>query len=190
MTYLATLVPNLADPLKYAVVSGAVVGGGLTVIANAPNPAGQTLLAPYFDDAISPIWLFAGALVPTLVALGDVHALTKNLSHEGMKGMKRLKEKHSLFFDGRRQAEALKESALDLHASVFNAFSLVFDRRKKRERFSSALFKPFILHVRFLDTKKKAAAGVPRRPCVSLTRPRTGCVRRAGTASASGGRRG
>ena len=69
MTYLATLVPNLADSLKYAVVSGAVVGGGLTVIANAPNPAGQTLLAPYFDDAVSPIWLFAGALGPTLVAL-------------------------------------------------------------------------------------------------------------------------
>jgi len=70
VTYLATLVPNLADPLKYAVVSGAVIGGGLTVIANAPNPAGQTLLAPYFDDAVSPAWLFAGALLPTLVALG------------------------------------------------------------------------------------------------------------------------
>jgi len=70
VTYLATLVPNLADALKYAVVSGAVVGGGLTVIANAPNPAGQTLLAPYFDDAVSPIWLFLGALAPTLVALG------------------------------------------------------------------------------------------------------------------------
>jgi hypothetical protein len=69
VTYLATLVPNLADPLKYAVVSGAVVGGGLTVIANAPNPAGQTLLAPYFDNAISPLGLLLGALVPTLVAL-------------------------------------------------------------------------------------------------------------------------
>jgi len=69
VTYLATLVPNLAEPLKYAVVSGAVVGGGLTVIANAPNPAGQTLLAPYFDNAVSPIWLFLGALAPTLVAL-------------------------------------------------------------------------------------------------------------------------
>ena len=40
ITYLATLVPNLDDRLKIAVVEGAVTGGGLTVIANAPNPAG------------------------------------------------------------------------------------------------------------------------------------------------------
>ncbi len=46
ITYLATLVPNLDDPLKIAVVEGAVTGGGLTVIANAPNPAGQALLGP------------------------------------------------------------------------------------------------------------------------------------------------
>jgi hypothetical protein len=45
ITYLATLVPNLDDRLKLAVVEGAVTGGGLTVIANAPNPAGQALLA-------------------------------------------------------------------------------------------------------------------------------------------------
>jgi Na+/H+ antiporter NhaD/arsenite permease-like protein len=70
ITYLATLVPTLADPLKHAVVSGAVVGGGLTVIANAPNPAGQALLAKYFDNAIIPIWLFVGALTPTLIAFG------------------------------------------------------------------------------------------------------------------------
>ena len=38
ITYLTTLVPNLADPLKVAVVEGAVVGGGLTVIANVPIP--------------------------------------------------------------------------------------------------------------------------------------------------------
>ena len=44
ITYLATLVPNLSDGLKVAVVQGAVTGGGLTVIANAPNPAGQALL--------------------------------------------------------------------------------------------------------------------------------------------------
>jgi hypothetical protein len=69
LTYLATLVPNLDESLKLAVVSGAVVGGGLTVIANAPNPAGQTLLAPYFDDAVSPLGLLLGALTPTLVAL-------------------------------------------------------------------------------------------------------------------------
>ena len=68
ITYLATLVPNLSDELKLAVVQGAVVGGGLTVIANAPNPAGQALLGRFFDGAISPFGLFAGALVPTLIA--------------------------------------------------------------------------------------------------------------------------
>jgi hypothetical protein len=68
ITYLATLVPNLNDGLKAAVVEGAVTGGGLTVIANAPNPAGQALLARYFEGAVSPLRLAAGALLPTLVA--------------------------------------------------------------------------------------------------------------------------
>jgi Na+/H+ antiporter NhaD/arsenite permease-like protein len=53
--------------MKYAVVAGAVTGGGLTVIANAPNPAGQTILKKYFPDGVSPMGLFLGALVPTLV---------------------------------------------------------------------------------------------------------------------------
>jgi hypothetical protein len=68
ITYLSTLVPNLGTGFKTAVVEGAVAGGGLTVIANAPNPAGQALLSRFFDDAVSPLWLAAGALVPTLVA--------------------------------------------------------------------------------------------------------------------------
>jgi len=44
VTYLATLVPSLSEQMRFAVVAGAVVGGGLTVIANAPNPAGQAIL--------------------------------------------------------------------------------------------------------------------------------------------------
>ncbi|MGE3840018.1 MAG: putative Na+/H+ antiporter [Vicinamibacterales bacterium] len=68
ITYLATLVPNFSDGLKIAVVEGAVTGGGMTVIANAPNPAGQALLARFFDNAISPLWLAAGAIGPTLIA--------------------------------------------------------------------------------------------------------------------------
>jgi hypothetical protein len=68
ITYLATLVPDLIDPLKEAVVEGAVVGGGLTVIANAPNPAGQALLGQFFDDAVSPLGLLLGALPPTTIA--------------------------------------------------------------------------------------------------------------------------
>jgi hypothetical protein len=46
---------------------GAVTGGGLTVIANAPNPAGQAVLARYFPDGLSPAGLFLGAVIPTLV---------------------------------------------------------------------------------------------------------------------------
>ena len=69
ITYLATLVPDLDPRLKLAVVEGAVTGGGLTVIANAPNPAGQALLGRYFDDAVHPLWLLVGALPPTLVTI-------------------------------------------------------------------------------------------------------------------------
>ena len=68
ITYLATLVPDFRDSLKIAVVAGAVTGGGLTVIANAPNPAGQALLNEFFDGAILPLGLFLGALPPTIIA--------------------------------------------------------------------------------------------------------------------------
>ncbi len=68
ITYLATLVPDFSDALKVAVVEGAVTGGGLTVIANAPNPAGQALLGRFFDQAVNPGRLFAAAVVPTLIA--------------------------------------------------------------------------------------------------------------------------
>ena len=67
ITYLSTLVPGFTDSLKYAVVAGAVTGGGLTVIANAPNPAGQALLKNYFSNGISPVLLLTYALMPTLV---------------------------------------------------------------------------------------------------------------------------
>jgi hypothetical protein len=69
ITYLSTLVPGFTDSLKYAVVTGAVTGGGLTIIANAPNPAGQSILKRYFDDAVSPLGLLKAALMPTLVIL-------------------------------------------------------------------------------------------------------------------------
>jgi Putative Na+/H+ antiporter len=68
ITKLATLVPDFADASKIAVVEGAVTGGGLTVIANAPNPAGQALLGRFFGDSVNPIKLLAGALLPTLIA--------------------------------------------------------------------------------------------------------------------------
>jgi len=67
ITYLSTLVPGLDAGAKYAVVAGAVAGGGLTVIANAPNPAGQAILDRHFEDGISPLGLLAGAVGPTAV---------------------------------------------------------------------------------------------------------------------------
>ncbi len=68
ITYLAAQVEGISDGAKYAVVAGAVTGGGLTVIANAPNPAGQSILSRFFKDGISPLGLFLGALAPTIIA--------------------------------------------------------------------------------------------------------------------------
>jgi hypothetical protein len=67
ITYLSTLVPGLTDSMKYAVVSGAVAGGGLTIIANAPNPAGQAILKKFFENGLSPLGLFKSAVLPTLI---------------------------------------------------------------------------------------------------------------------------
>jgi Na+/H+ antiporter NhaD/arsenite permease-like protein len=77
ITYLASLVPEL-DPhlagdvlrsklLEYAVLTGAVTGGGLTVIANAPNPAGQSILNKYFPNGVNPLYLLLAAIGPTIV---------------------------------------------------------------------------------------------------------------------------
>jgi hypothetical protein len=69
ITYLASLVPEISSnvALRHAVVFGAVTGGGLTAIANAPNPAGQSILREYFPGKISPRKLFLGALAPTMI---------------------------------------------------------------------------------------------------------------------------
>ena len=67
ITFLASQVDGLSPFLKYAVLAGAVSGGGLTVIANAPNPAGQALLSRFFGDGVSPGKLLAGALIPTII---------------------------------------------------------------------------------------------------------------------------
>jgi hypothetical protein len=68
LTSLAAQVSNITDASKYAVVAGAVAGGGLTLIANAPNPAGYAILRDHFKDGIRPGLLFAYALLPTLIA--------------------------------------------------------------------------------------------------------------------------
>lgn len=72
LTYLGSLVEGLSPELKYALVAGAVTGGGLTVIANAPNPAGVGILQTskaFGSDGISPLGLMLGAILPTLVAV-------------------------------------------------------------------------------------------------------------------------
>lgn len=70
LTYLGSLVQGLTDEFKLSLVAGAVTGGGLTVIANAPNPAGYSILKSRFDnEEITAGGLFAAAFVPTLVAI-------------------------------------------------------------------------------------------------------------------------
>jgi hypothetical protein len=69
LTYLGSLVEGVSSEFKYSLVAGAVTGGGLTVIANAPNPAGFAILKNCFEDGtISAGGLAAAALIPTLVA--------------------------------------------------------------------------------------------------------------------------
>jgi hypothetical protein len=73
VTFLASQVASLARPeaegLRHAVMAGALAGGGLTVIANAPNPAGQSILSSWFAGGVSPLRLLLWSLYPTLVAL-------------------------------------------------------------------------------------------------------------------------
>ena len=69
LTYLGSLIVGISDESKHMLVAGAVAGGGLTVIANAPNPAGVALLKRGFaDETVSAGGLLLGALGPTLVA--------------------------------------------------------------------------------------------------------------------------
>ncbi len=69
LTYLGSLV-ELTDSAKFNLVAGAVAGGGLTVIANAPNPAGFGILKGTFGEkGISPLGLLLGALGPTAIAM-------------------------------------------------------------------------------------------------------------------------
>jgi hypothetical protein len=69
LTYLGSLVEGLTPAFRQALVAGAVTGGGLTVIANAPNPAGFSILRASFGGEIRPLSLAVAALAPTLVAV-------------------------------------------------------------------------------------------------------------------------
>lgn len=75
ITFLATLIPSFDEAMKYFVVAGAVTGGGLTVIANAPNPSGQAILNPFFEHGVSPLRLFLGAALPTAIMAASFYFL-------------------------------------------------------------------------------------------------------------------
>lgn len=71
LTYLGSLVDGLTPAFKYSLVAGAITGGGLTVIANAPNPAGYSILKDNFEGKhIGALGIFLAALLPTLVVVG------------------------------------------------------------------------------------------------------------------------
>jgi len=88
LTYLGSQVDGLSDAFKYALVSGAVTGGGLTIIANAPNPAGISILRGHFEDsAVNPLGLFAAAFAPILCRtsrLGIFDRYTKLCTNPGI----------------------------------------------------------------------------------------------------------
>jgi len=70
LTYLGSLIIGISEEAKYSLVAGAVAGGGLTMIANAPNPAGVALLKRGFtDESIGAGGLFVGAMIPTTIAI-------------------------------------------------------------------------------------------------------------------------
>lgn len=68
LTYLGSLVSTLDASMRYFLVAGAVTGGGLTIIANAPNPAGIAIVRDAFADGVSAWRLFLAALFPTAIA--------------------------------------------------------------------------------------------------------------------------
>jgi len=67
ITYLASLVSDFTEEMKYLVVAGAVTGGGLTIIANAPNLVGYSILKKSFKGSLSAKKLFKGAIIPTII---------------------------------------------------------------------------------------------------------------------------
>ena len=76
LTYLGSLIQGITPAAQYMLVAGAVAGGGLTVIANAPNPAGYSILKGSFEhEEVSALGLFAAALIPTLVAIAAFRAI-------------------------------------------------------------------------------------------------------------------
>jgi Na+/H+ antiporter NhaD/arsenite permease-like protein len=69
LTYLGSQVEGLSNISKWSLTAGALVGGGLTILANAPNAAGFAVLSSEFKDGtLNALKLFKAALFPTAVA--------------------------------------------------------------------------------------------------------------------------
>lgn len=70
LTYLGSQVPTLTEASKWALVSGAISGGGLSILANAPNPAGFSILSSRFPNgALNALKLFLAALPLTAIVV-------------------------------------------------------------------------------------------------------------------------
>lgn len=69
LTYLGSQVESLSEISRYYLVAGAIAGGGLTIIANAPNAAGLGILRGKLPSGFQPVWLLIAALPPTLIAI-------------------------------------------------------------------------------------------------------------------------
>lgn len=93
ITYLTSQAPGLSITSKYAILAGAVTGGGLTVIANAPNPAGQSILGKYFQGGVAPLKLMLAAIVPTII-MGACFMLipSKGMTEDPLKDKKAKEE--------------------------------------------------------------------------------------------------
>jgi Na+/H+ antiporter NhaD/arsenite permease-like protein len=69
LTYLGSQVEGLSEVAKWSLTAGALVGGGLTILANAPNAAGFAILRSEFsNESLNALKLLRAALLPTLVA--------------------------------------------------------------------------------------------------------------------------
>jgi hypothetical protein len=86
ITFLSTLVPNFSDGMKYSVVAGAVAGGGLTIIANAPNPAGLSILKSFFDEEVSPVSILAGRRPADSHFMADISCFITGKKYPGKCG--------------------------------------------------------------------------------------------------------
>lgn len=70
LTYLGSQVSGISEAAKQALVSGAIAGGGMTLIANAPNLVGFSMVQNRFArEGFRPELLAAWAFVPTLISM-------------------------------------------------------------------------------------------------------------------------